>query len=123
MKIKVTAGELTVMARPLQELMAAKMPSGAGYQVARLARGLGQEIQLVLQRQAEIMRKYNANETKDGGLTLSMDSPDFAMARVEITDLLAQEITVDVDIATIPQTVIIEPSTLLLLEKFIKVAE
>lgn len=122
MKIKVTAGELIVMVDPLRDLTACKMPAGVGYQVARLAQKLEKEIQLVATRQSEIMKRYKAEETEEGELRLSKDSPKFTQARAEINDLFAQPATVDVEIVTLPKNITLEPATLLILDKFIKVA-
>lgn len=121
MKIKVTAGELTVMVDPLRDLTTAKMPSGVGYLVARLAQKLEKEIQLVVTRQAEIMRKYKAVETEEGNLKLTTENLHFTKARLELNDLFAQEITIDASIVMIPRNIILEPGTLLLLDKFVQV--
>lgn len=124
MKIKVTVGELAVMPKALQDLVSAKnVPAGTGFQFARLAKKLGEEIELVLKRQVEIMRKYKAEETEEGGLSLNKDNPDFAKARGELNSLFAEEVFVNADVVTIPKNAILEPSTLLILEKFVKVAK
>ena len=122
MKIKVTAGELTVMVKPLQDLMAAKMPSGAGYQVARLVKKLESEIQIVMTKQSEVMRKYKAEVAEDGSMSMTADNPNFAKAKAELNDLFAQPVTLDADMVTLPKNITLEPSTLLILDKFIKVA-
>lgn len=121
MKIKVTAGELIVMVNPLRDLTAAKMPAGVGYQVARLTQKLEKEIQLVGTRQSEIMKRFKAEETEEG-MILSKNAPGFAKAQVEINDLFAQSVTIEADIITLPKNITLEPATLLILDKFIKVA-
>lgn len=122
MKIQVTAGELTVMSGSLTDLTSAKMPAGVGYLVKRLAQKLGGEISLVLSQQAEIMGKYKAEKTDGEQLRMTPQNPNFKKARAEMNNLLAQEVTIEADIIILPKKVVLEPRTLLVLEKFLKVA-
>lgn len=121
MKVKVTAGELSVMDRPLQDLGTAKMPAGIGYQVARLVQTLQAEVGIVVVRQREIMLRHKAEESEEGDLSLSRANPNFAKAEAELNDLFAQSVTVEAETVKLPKKVILEPATLMILGKFIKV--
>jgi len=121
-KTKVTAGELVGMVPAIQDLVLARMPSGAAYKAKRLVQQLEKEINVVITQGNEVMASCGAIASDDGTLTVPASSPHAAKARKEMTELYSQEIEIDVDVLTIPSKVELQTATLLALDKFIKVA-
>lgn len=124
MRIKVTAGELSVMGQPLLDLLNTEMPGGIGYRVARLGKQLAGEIDVVEKAKIAIIQKHGGTQNEIMmSWSLEPDNERYPEAIDELNRMLIEEIEVDIDPVILPPQVQLKPHILLILEKFISVAE
>lgn len=124
MKIDVTVGELTVMSKPLLDLLQTALPGGVSYQVARLAKHLIDEITLIEATQIAIIKRYGGTQDPTTGAWLLLPSDEgFKKGQAELNQMLAEPVTIDCEPVTLPYDTLVKPQALMTLKKFITVAD
>lgn len=123
MRIKVTAGELSVMGQSLTELVNTELVGEVGYRVLRLVKVLGEEVLMVERAQVTIIERHGGTQTTPGSWSIQPDHENYPKAIEELNKLFAQELELDVDHVVLPAQTKIKPLGLLVLKKFVTVAE
>jgi len=120
--MKLTNGEIYKAKEPLGKLLDKTLPVKTSYNIARLANKIGTQYNILEQVRLGLFKKYGKSDPKNP-MSMSIDpaSEEYVKFIDEMGELMGQEIELVFDVIELPQTLEIEPMTLMLLEKFIKV--
>lgn len=119
--MKVTNGEIRLMRDALQKLNSLRIPVVLSFKLAKLANKVNvcfQDMEVV---RINLVNQYGAKD-KDGNVNVDQAPPEErAKFWEEFVELLNQEVDIDSEPIKLPETLEVEPSTLMPLEKFIEV--
>jgi hypothetical protein len=87
--------------------------------IARLARKLGEEIKTIEQQRLQLVQKYGEKDGENNQLVVTPENREAFIK--EFDEALDQTIEIDMPQVVIPGNIVIEPSILLALDKFITV--
>ena len=134
--MKLTNGEIFNAKKPLEKLLDKELPVKTSYGLAKLAHKLNSQLEVIGQVVQGLRKTYGApdprnprvfnvlpeieGEGEDGKKTTE-PNPSYEKFNEEINELMAQEVELVIEEVTLPDTLEIEPSVLMALEKFIKV--
>ena len=134
--MKLTNGEVFGAREPLQKLVQLPFPVKTSYQLAKLAKVLSGQLQIIDEVRNNLIRKYGKEEGKQ--VTVDpLDTEKFNGFAKEWIELLVQEVELDITpvkfsekIAStcdkchhnMDKTFEIEPATLIALDKFLDVS-
>ncbi len=134
--MKLTNGEIFNAKEPLSKLIQEKFPVKVSYGLAKLASKLDAQLGVIEKVRQGLIQTYGEQdpdnpmqirvlptlEKKDeNGKSTFEPNPKFPKFAEEMGELMTQEVEIVFDVVTLPDTLEIEPSTLMALEKFIKV--
>ena len=121
--MKLTNGEIFNAREPLQKLMAEKFPVKVSYGLAKLAAKLDEQLQVIEKVRQGLIQTYGeVNPDNPQQISVNPQSENFSKFAEEYGELMAQEVEIVIDEVVLPETLEVEPSVLMALEKFIKVA-
>jgi len=121
--VKLTNGEIFNAKEPLQKLMAEKMPVKVSYGLAKLAAKLNDQLGVIEKVRQGLIQTYGEKDPENPmQIRVSPESEGFQKFASELGELMAQEIEIVFEVVTLPDTLEVEPVTLMALDKFIKVA-
>jgi len=121
--VKLTNGEIYNAKAPLQKLLAEKLPVKTSYGLAKLASKLDDQLGVIDKVRQGLFQTYGeANPENMMQIRVDPQSKNFPKFASEIGELMAQEVEIVFDVVTLPDTLEVEPITLMALEKFIKAA-
>jgi len=134
--VKLTNGEIFNAREPLQKLLSEKLPVKTSYGLAKLAAKLNDQLGVIDKVRQGLFQTYGApnpqnpmqvimqpeieEKDKDGNVTM-IPNPKFPKFAEELGELMTQEVEIVFEVVTLPDTLEIEPITLMALEKFVKV--
>ena len=115
-------GEIYNARGALEKLTQAKLPLKASYQLAMMATKLSNQIMVIERLRQGLIQKYGEKDP-DNPKQIKVDPqgekfPEFAK---EYGELMTFEVEIDFEPVTLPETLEIEPSVLMALDKFITV--
>jgi len=120
--VKLTNGEILNAKVPLQQLVANKFPVKTSLALVKLVQKLNEFMIPVEQVRAGLVKTYGKPDEKNPNQArVSPEDEGWDKFRAEFDELMAQEVEVIFDKVELPETLEIEPSVLMALEKFIKV--
>ena len=142
--MKLTNGEIVNAKEPMTQLVAEKFPVKTSLALITLVRKLDEFLIPVEQVRDGLFKMYgepspddprrlqclplvpkkddDGNAIKDGaGNVTLIDNPNFPKLIAEMNELMSQEVEVVIKRVEVPDTLQIEPTVLMALEKFIKV--
>ena len=142
--MKLTNGEIFNAREPLATLMGMKLPLKTSYGLAKIASKLGAQLGIIETCRKGLFMTYGTPDPKrstslimlpeieqkdeDGkvivdaeGKPVMVPNPQFPKFATEMGELMMQEVEIVIEKVTLPDTLEIEPATLMKLEKFIKV--
>ena len=121
--MKLTNGEIYNAREALEKLTQAKLPLRASYELAMMATKLRNQIMVIEKLRLGLLQTYG---DKDGDnpnqLKINPQSEKFPQFAKELGELMTIEVDIDIEAVTLPDTLEVEPATLMALDKFIKVA-
>ena len=121
--MKLTNGEIFNAKEPLGKLLQEKLPVKASYGLAKLAAKLDEQLKVIEKVRQGLFQTYGEKDPeKPGSIRVNPEGESFAKFASEIGELMAQEVELVFDVVTLPDTLEVEPVTLMMLDKFIKVA-
>ena len=120
--MKLTNGEIFNAREPLVKLLQEKLPVKTSYGLAKLAAKLSDQLGVIDKVRQGLFQTYGKKDPKNM-MRLSIDpqGENFPKFASEMGELLAQEVEIVFDVVTLPDTLEIEPATLMALDKFVKV--
>lgn len=118
--MKLTNGEIFSAREPLKKLMEERLPVKCSFKLAKLANKLNVGLKDIEDARNGLIKKYGTKNEK-GRLEVKPDSPEYEKFVEEFNDLMDIEVEVVVERISLPESLEIEPSTLIALEKFIEV--
>ena len=120
--MKLTNGEIFNAKEPLSKLMEHKFPVKISYGLAKLAQKLNPQLQIIDDVRNGLIKKYG-KQGKDNPQEIRVASEDESFPKFveEMNELLAQEVEIVFDKVKLPEDLEVEPSVLMLLDKFIEV--
>ena len=124
--MKLTNGEIFNTRKPLEKLLDKELPVKTSYGLAKLAHKLNDQLQ-VMDKVIQGLRKTHGTPDPQNPRVFNVlqeiegnYNPEYAKFNEEIKELMAQEVELVIDVVTLPDTLEVEPSVLMALEKFIK---
>ena len=121
--MKLTNGEIFNAKEPLAKLMSEKFPVKVSYGLVKLAAKLNDPLQVIDKVRQGLIETYG-EKNPDNPMQIRVDpkSKGFPKFAEEFGELMMQEVEVVFDVVELPDTLEVEPVTLMALDKFIKVA-
>lgn len=121
--MKLTNGEIFNAKEPLAKLIDLKFPVKTSYGLAKLASKLDAQLGVIEKVRQGLIQTYGEkNPDNPQQIRVSPQSEGFPKFAAELGELMNQEVEIVFDVVTLPDTLEIEPTVLMALEKFIKVA-
>ena len=121
--MKLTNGEIFNAKAPLETLLKEKFPVKVSYGLAKLASKLNDQLQVSEKVRQGLIETYGEkNPDNPQQISVSPQSEGWPKFAEEYGELMSQEVEIVFDVVTLPDTLEIEPTVLMALEKFIKVA-
>ena len=121
--MKLTNGEIFNAKEPLEKLMSEKLPVKVSYGLAKLASKLNDQLQVIDKVRHGLIETYGeVNPDNPQQISVNPQSENFSKFAKEYGELMSQEVEVVIEQVTLPETLEVEPSVLMALDKFIKVA-
>ncbi len=120
--MKLRNGEIFSAKEPLSKLMEHKFPVKTSYGLAKLAQKLNPQLQIIDDVRNGLIKTYG-KESKGNPQETRVDPADESFPKFveEMNELLAQEVEIVFDKVKLPEDLEVEPSILILLDKFIEV--
>ena len=140
--MKLTNGEIFSVKEPLEKLLTERMPVKVSYELAKLANKLNDQLQIIEKVRGGLFKTYGSPDPSNpqqirclpfivetnnkgivndsNGLPHMIENHEYPMFKSEIDELMGQEIEIVFDVIQLPDTLEIEPSVLMALNKFIK---
>jgi len=120
--MKLTNGEIFNAKEPLQKLTAEKLPVKVSYGLAKLVAKLNEQLQVIEQVRQGLITTYGERDPENPNRTRVNPSSDkYPKFVTEYGELMKQEVEIVLDVVTLPETLEIEPSVLMALDKFVKI--
>ncbi len=127
--MNLTNGEIFKAKRPLDTLMGNKLPVKTSYGLAKLSAKLNDPFQVIDTVRRGLCKTYGTPDPRDARQFNVLSeiegkaNPQYEKFMEEIGELMAQEVEIVIDVVTLPDTLEVEPSVLMALDKFIKLQE
>ena len=120
--MKLTNGEIFNAKEPLQKLLNEKLPVKASYGLAKLASKLDAQLQVIEKVRQGLITTYGEKDPDNPQqIRVLPQMESFPKFAEEYGELMAQEVEVVFEVVTLPDTLEVEPSVLMALDKFIKI--
>jgi len=120
--VKLTNGEIFNAKDPLQKLLYEKLPVKTSYGLAKLAAKLDAQLQVIEKVRQGLITTYGEKDPDNPARTNVLPQMEgFQKFMAEYGELMAQEVEIVFDVVTLPDTLEVEPATLMALDKFIEV--
>ena len=120
--MKLTNGEIFNAKEPLQKLLSEKLPVKTSYGLAKLAAKLRDQLQVIEKVRQGLIQTYGEkNPDNPTQIRVDPQSESFPKFAEEYGELMTQEVEIVFEVVTLPDTLEVEPVTLMALEKFITV--
>ena len=120
--MKLKNGEIFNAKEPLQKLLSERLPVKASYGLAKLAAKLDDQLLIIEKVRQGLFQTYGEpNPQNMTQLRIDPQSENFPKFAEEMGELMTQEVEIVFDVVTLPDTLEIEPATLMALDKFIKI--
>ena len=121
--MKLTNGEIFNAKEPLQKLMGNKFPVKVSYGLAKLASKLDSQLQVIEKVRQGLIVTYGEKDKDNPQQTRVIPGSDkWLKFAAEYDELMSQETEIVIDVVTLPDTLEVEPTILMALDKFVKVA-
>ena len=120
--MKLTNGEILNAKVPLQQLVANKFPVRTSLALVKLIHKLNEVMVPVEEVRSGLVKTYGKPDEKNRNQAkVSPEDPGWDKFQAEFNELISQEVEVVFEKVVLPETLEIEPSVLMALEKFVKV--
>ena len=125
--MKLTNGEIYNAKKPIEKLLDKELPVKTSYGLAKLAHKLNDQLQVIGQVIQGLRKTYgtpdprNPNQFNVLPEIDGVSNPEYEKFNEEIQELMAQEVELVIDVVTLPDTLEVEPSVLMALDKFVKI--
>ena len=142
--MKLTNGEIFNAKEPLAKLMEAKFPVKTSFALTKMARKLNEALQDIEKVRQGLFQTYGTPDPKNmtqirvnqtipltneqgevqndaEGNPVMIPNPKWSKFMEEIGELFSQETEIVLDVVTLPDTLEVEPATLMMLDKFVTV--
>ena len=120
--MKLTNGEIFRAKEPLKKLMDERMPVKVSYGLAKIANKLNVQLMIIENVREGLVKTYGKPDERNPS-TFRVDpvGDNYLKFIEEVDELMAQEVEIVIEEVTLPDTLEIEPSILMALDKFIKI--
>jgi hypothetical protein len=123
--MKVKNGEVFNANEPLVILLRMAWPVKASYALAKLGSKLSDQFKIVEDVRQGLVRKHGT-QNEHGEYAVQDDTPEMERFLVEYNELMDQEVELVLETVRLPseangETLLVEPATLMALDKFIEV--
>ena len=122
--MKLTNGEIFNAKAPLEVLLKEKFPVKVSYGLAKLAAKLNDQVQIIEKVRQGLIETYGEKDPNNPmQIRVVPQSENFPKFTSEFEELMAQKIELVLEVVTLPDTLEVEPITLMALDKFIRVGK
>lgn len=120
--MKLTNGEIFNAKQPLEKLLGEKPPFEISYGLALLAAKLNDQLGVIEKVRQGLIETYGEKDSDNPTQTrVTPESENFGKFMEELGELMSQKVEVVIEVITLPDTLEVEPATLMMLEKFVMV--
>jgi hypothetical protein len=120
--MKLTNSEIYNARQPLEKLTEIKLPIRVSYELAKLASKLNEQLQIIEKVRLGLIKTYGTPQEDNPSLyKVIPGSEGYSQFFNEFGVLMLQEVDIVFDRVELPDTLEIEPSILMALEKFITI--
>jgi hypothetical protein len=119
--VKLTNGEIFNARQPLEKLMEVKMPIKVSYELAKLVSKLNEQLQIIEKLRLGLVKTYGTPQDNPSIYKVIPGSKGYSQFFEEFGELMVQEVNITFEPVSLPDTLEIEPSILMALEKFITI--
>ena len=120
--MKLKNGEIFNAKEPLGKLIQEKLPVKVSYGLAKLASKLDGQLVVIEKVRQGLFETYGEQDPDNPSQTRVLPgSEGFPKFMEELGELMNQEVEIVFDVVTLPDTLEVEPTVLMALDKFIKI--
>lgn len=120
--MKLTNGEIFNAKEPLNKLLEERLPVKVSFALAKIAQKLNEKYEVIEMTRAGLIRTYGKVDPLNPRHQLvTPDCDGFSKFEEEFKELMEQEVELVIEKVTLPDTLEVQPVTLMALEKFVKV--
>lgn len=121
--MELTNGEIFNAREPLKELVNQKFPVKTSYALAKLGAKLNDQLKIIEEVRQKLVATYGGKDPENP-MVVKIEPTDnnFGKFMQEFGELMSEKVDIDIEVVTLPDTLEVEPATLMALDKFIKVA-
>ena len=120
--MNLTNGEIFNAGEPLSKLMEHKFPVKISFGLAELAQKISPRLQIINDVRNGLIKTYGKkNKDNPQEIRVNPEDENFLKFIEEMNELLTQEVEIVFDKVKLPEDLEIEPSVLILLDKFVEV--
>jgi len=114
--------EIFNVKEPLVKLLQEKFPVKVSYGLVKTAQKLEAQLQIIEKVRQGLFQTYGEPDKNDPTqLRLNPLSANYSKGMAELGELMTQEVEIVIEVVTLPDTLEIEPSISMALDKFVKV--
>jgi len=120
--MKLTNGDIFNAKEPLNKLLSEKLPVKTSYGLAKLAAKLNDQLVVIEKVRQGLITTYGEKDPENPQqIRVLPQSEGFPKFMEEYGELMAQEVEIVFEKVTLPDTLEVEPSVLMALDKFVKI--
>jgi len=117
--MKLKNGEIFNAKQPLEKLLQEKLPIKTSYGLVKLTAIFNEQLGVIDTCRKNLVETYG---DKDGEkIEVRQGTDNFRKFAEEYGELMSEEVDIEIEVVTLPDTLEIEPSVLMALDKFIKI--
>ena len=119
--MKLTNAEIFNSKGSFEKLLSQKLPIRTAYKLLDVVSKLNTHLTVIDAARSKLVETYGQPDSKRAGLVrVTRDCPRFSEFLAEFGELMQVEVEADIEPVLLPDTLEIEPSVLMVLDKFIK---
>lgn len=119
--MKLANGTILEAKEPLKQLIEQKFPVLVSYKLVKLVNKLNEHYKVIEETRQGLVRTYGVKDERTGNIAVKQEDVNYPKFVSELNELLSQEVEIVFEKVKLPDTLEIEPSALLALEKFVEV--
>jgi len=120
--VKLANGEIFNAKEPLQKLMQEKFPVKVSYGLAKLAAQLDAQLGVIEKVRQGLIETYGEKDPDNPTqIRVTPGMGGFSKFAEEYGELMSQETEIVFEVVTLPDTLEVEPTVLMALDKFVKI--
>lgn len=120
--MKLNNAEIFNARESFEKLLAIKLPVKISYELLKMTTKLNEQLGVIEKVRSRLIQEYGQeDEKRKGYFRVTPDCPGFSKFLSEFGELMQQEVEINIQKVKLPDTLEIEASVLMALEKFVTI--